>query len=110
MADMADSAVTFLDQYESDGLDGKRYVYRRVSIVLVAMGSAANAINASSFNLANIKGATTFILSTDAELLYAGPNTAGDQLLLGDTASATNAPVDATGTFIGTVWGDRAIV
>tara|TARA_R110000803_G_scaffold90465_1_gene157853 strand:- start:4425 stop:4757 length:333 start_codon:yes stop_codon:yes gene_type:complete len=110
MADLADSAVTFVDQYESDGLNGKRYVYREVSLVLTGQGSVANAINASSLNLATIKGSTSFIMSTNAEILYAGPNVAGDQLLLGDTVSLTNAPVDATGTFTGTVWGTREIV
>lgn len=107
MANLAKSAIAFKERYESDGLNGKRYVYREVNLTLSGQGTVANKITASVLELDKIKGASSFVQSDNSELVSAGPSYDGSQLLLGDGSS--NAPQDLTGVFSGTVWGTREL-
>ncbi len=103
MADLADSAVTLLDDWYEGGLNGRKFRCRKVSLVLTGQGTNANAIPASVLKLDEIHDVTPFVKSDDGAIVPASPNAAGDTLLL--RASATEAPADHTGTFTGVVRG-----
>jgi hypothetical protein len=103
MADLASSAVVQTDNYYFGGPSGKKFVAYKATVTLAAMGSATNKILASAFGLVTIAGTSSWVISTEAEVLPAVPSVDGTYILLGGGAS--NAPADYTGEYTATVWG-----
>lgn len=104
MANLARSGVTENASYEAFGLNSKRYAVFELTLVLTAMGSATNKIQASTLHLSKIKGCTSAGADGDDFVIPCSPSNDGSLLLFGGGAS--NAPADYTDTFNITVWGD----
>lgn len=95
MADLAASAVTILDNYFSDGGNGKKFRTRKVRLVLTTQGGATNKIPAEVLNLTSIESATPAVASDNSLVIVAAPSYDKTFLLL--KAAGTNAPADYNG-------------
>ena len=95
MANLATSGVTVIDSWYN-GHD-RKVVSRRLRVVLAAMGTAANKIEASILGFRRIESCTPLIISDNTVLIQASPSYDGSLLLL--KAAGTNAPADFTGTY-----------
>lgn len=103
MANLAASAVTVVDNYTEGGANGKKYSVYDLTLVLVAMGTATNKIQASVFGLATIQRCSLAIDSANVAVYPTSPSYDGTLVLIGGGAS--NAPQDITATIHITVWG-----
>lgn len=103
MANLAASAVTILSSWTEGGLNGKQLKCRQVTVVLAAMGTVANKILASAFELTTVEQVENFIKSDNTLVLPAAPSYDGSQVVLANQAAF--APADVTGTFRTTVKG-----
>ncbi len=97
------ATLTTVDNYLSDGPNGKKHSVYIFDIVLATQGGGTNYIPAAQLNLAKIYGAGSAIKSDDSVIVPVSPSTDGSKLLFGGGAS--NAPADYTGTFRVRVWG-----
>ena len=107
MADLAATAVEFLDRWEEDGLTGKKYLGRRVRLTLTGQGTTTNAIPSSVLELDKLVSSTCAVISDDTKVYSTVPSYDQANLLMGDGAS--NAPQDLTGVFDLTVRGTRTV-
>lgn len=96
MANLAITAVKFLDQYQTDGRSGSKFSARRVKATLTTMGGLTNKLVASAFNLRLITSVTNAVKS-DNTIVAAAPSVAGDFVIL--------ASGDVSGDYYFTVKG-----
>jgi len=107
MANLASSGVEILDSWEEDGLNGKKFIGRRVRLTLTAMGTTTNKIQASVLKLGSLVSSSPAIEADNSEIRPTAPSYDGSLLLIGGGAS--NAPADVTGVFDLTVRGVRTV-
>lgn len=107
MADLASSAVTILDSWEEDGLNGKKYVGRRVRLTLTGQGTTSNKITASVLKLGTIVSSSPALEADNSEIRPTSPSYDQSNLLIGGGSS--NAPQDVTGVYDLTVRGTRTV-
>lgn len=96
MANLAASAVTLVDSWYSQGINGKKFKAKKLTLVLTGQGTATNKILASVLGLTSIVEAGPAITSDNASVIVASPSYDGTMLLL--KAAGTNAPADFTAT------------
>jgi len=103
MANLAKTAVTLIDSWYGGGLNGRKFTYKYLSVVLTAQGTVANRIPSTVIGFTKIFGCTPLVNSADNLIVVGSPDTAQTTLLL--KAAGTNAPADFTDTFRMVVWG-----
>lgn len=105
MAVFAGSSTTLTvnGDYYGLGHNGKKYVFRELTIVLSSQGGATNNIPAVQIGFTFIAGCASAVKSDNSAILPCSPSANGTLLLFGGGAS--NAPADTTGTYNITVWG-----
>lgn len=96
MANLAASAVTVNDSWWVNTVPGGKVMVRDVTLVLSAMGSATNKIEASTLRFNKILDVSPAVKSDNSEALPASPSY--DQSLVLLYADA-HTPADATGTY-----------
>lgn len=107
MASLAATAVTVNRAYYEGGLQGKDYVKKNVTVVLVAQGSNTNPLPAAAFGFAKITEGGVFVKAANGEFVMASPSVDGSTLIFAayDSENAINIPADYTGTYTGTITG-----
>lgn len=119
MGDLAQSAVTIERAWTEGGPNGKDLSCRQVTLVVSGQGDLVNKINASVLCLSKIEQSTTFVQSTNFEILISSPSYDGTMLLLSrpavtstmESGSAPEGdpipviPMSASGTYRGVVKG-----
>lgn len=107
MADLAASAVEFLDSWEEGGITSKRFVARRVRLTLTGQGTTTNKIPASVLEMDTLVDSSACVKSDNSVIYSTCPSYDQANLLIGDGGS--NAPQDVTGVFDLTVRGTRTV-
>lgn len=96
MANLAASAVTQVDSWWSQGINGKKLKAKKLTLVLTGQGDATDKILASVLGLTTIVEAGPAIASDNSVIVVASPSYDGTLLLL--KAAGTNAPAVYTAT------------
>lgn len=107
MSDLTSSAVELLDNWEEDGLHGKKYIGRRVRLTLTGQGTTTNKIPASVLKLNTLVSSSPAVEADNSEIRPTAPSYDGANLLIGGGSS--NAPQDVTGVYDLTVRGTRTV-
>lgn len=102
MANLARSAVTTIETWKEGGTNARKFLAKRVTLVLTGQGGATNLIPASVFGMSKIWSARDAI-TDGGTLLIACPSYDQANLLLFGLES--DAPVDITDTIRLTVAG-----
>lgn len=96
MADLAASAVTVDEVYESEGLNGKRHIVKELTLTLTGQGSTTNKITADVLGFDKIID-SSHAITDDNTVICAVRSYDGSYLILGDSdGSAGQSPVDIT--------------
>lgn len=103
MANLAKTGVVLVDRWTEGGMNGRKFLAKRLTLTLAAMGTAANKIEASVLGFRSISDVSPLVKSDNAQIIPACPSADGSQILL--KAAATAAPADATGIFTCVVRG-----
>jgi hypothetical protein len=108
MADLTSAGVTLVDSWSEGGVTGKRALAKKVTLVLTATGTggAGAKIPAAALGMASIEDVSPLIQSTNAAVVPASPNAAGNEIILGGGTSGAAAVY--TGTFTCIVRGQSA--
>lgn len=96
MANLAASAVTLEEEWTEGDLNGKRFVTKKLKLVLTGQGGATNKILASVLDFAKILKSQPASADGDDHIYVAAPSYDGSYLQL--KASATDALADITDT------------
>jgi len=105
MANLASSAVTVLEAWTEGGLNGKRNVAKRVTLILTGQGSVANKITAASLGFQRILEASAAVNADKDEVFPTAVSPDGTELYLVVAAETAHVPSDVTDTVTLTIKG-----
>lgn len=105
MASLASSAVTILDEWYEGGMNGRRNVVRKLSLVLTGQGGSTNKITASALGFQILLRTTNAIASDNDPIYLAAVSADGSYLTLAADAAASCSPGDVTDTVVVIVEG-----
>jgi hypothetical protein len=105
MANLAVSGVTLNHSYQLGGTGGKDMTVKSLTLVLAAMGTATNKIQASILGYTKILRASNMVKSDNTEIVQATPSADGSLILLTIGTTTLGLPADFTGTYTFVVEG-----